>query len=122
VTHRVLIVEDDHDTREMLGHFLELEGYEVEKAANGREALDALRAADDASVILLDLMMPVMDGWQFRAVQRQDESLARIPVVVLTAAGARDRMPPIDADAWLAKPVDLDVLLDTLAPFCSEGQ
>jgi CheY-like chemotaxis protein len=122
VTHRVLIVEDDHDTREMLGHFLELEGYEVEKAANGREALDALRAADDASAILLDLMMPVMDGWQFRAVQRQDESLARIPVVVLTAAGARDRMPPIDADAWLAKPVDLDVLLDTLAPFCSEGQ
>jgi CheY-like chemotaxis protein len=122
VTHRVLIVEDDHDTREMLGHFLELEGYEVEKAANGREALDALRAADDASVILLDLMMPVMDVWQFRAVQRQDESLARIPVVVLTAAGARDRMPPIDADAWLAKPVDLDVLLDTLAPFCSEGQ
>jgi CheY-like chemotaxis protein len=122
VTHRVLIVEDDHDTREMLGHFLELEGYEVEKAANGREALDALRAADDASVILLDLVMPVMDGWQFRAGQRQDESLARIPVVVLTAAGARDRMPPIDADAWLAKPVDLDVLLDTLAPFCSEGQ
>jgi CheY-like chemotaxis protein len=122
VTHRVLIVEDDHDTREMLGHFLELEGYEVEKAANGREALDALRAADDASVILLDLMMPVMDGWQFRAVQRQDQSLARIPVVVLTAAGARDRVPPIDADAWLAKPVDLDVLLDTLAPFCSEGQ
>jgi CheY-like chemotaxis protein len=115
---RVLIVEDDPDTREMLGRFLELEGFEVEKAANGREALDALRAGDEASVILLDLMMPVMDGWQFRAEQRSDPSLSQIPVVVVTAAGPRDRVPAIDADAWLAKPIDLDILLETLAPFC----
>ena len=115
---RVLIVEDDPDTREMLGRFLELEGFEVEKASNGREALATLRAGERASVILLDLMMPVMDGWQFRAEQRSDPVLSQIPVVVVTAAGPRTRVPPIDADAWLPKPIDLDVLLETLSPFC----
>jgi CheY-like chemotaxis protein len=116
--HRVLIVEDDPDTRDMLAHFLELSGFEVEKAANGHEALNALRGGDNASVILLDLMMPVMDGWEFRAAQRLDPTLSAIPVIVVTAAGPRERVPPIDADAWLPKPVDLDRLLDTLMPFC----
>jgi CheY-like chemotaxis protein len=115
---RVLIVEDDRDTREMLGRFLELEGFHVTTAQNGREALDTLRANDGACVIVLDLMMPIMDGWQFRAVQKQDPDLSRIPVVVVTAAGPRDAVPRIDADAWLPKPVDLDALLDAIHPFC----
>jgi CheY-like chemotaxis protein len=117
-TRRILIVEDDPDTREMLGRFLEIAGYEVEQAANGSEALRVLRRGATASVILLDLMMPVMDGWQFREEQRRDPSLAHIPVVVVTAAGPRDRVPPIDADAWLGKPIDLDGLLETVAAFC----
>ena len=114
---RVLIVEDDRDTREMLSRFLELEGFEVSSAANGRLALDALQNAH-ASVIVLDLMMPVMDGWQFRQQQIRDPRLASIPVVVVTAAGSRTTLPPIDAQGWLSKPVDLDRLLQTIAPLC----
>ena len=117
---RVLIVEDDYDTREMLGRFLELEGFAVQTAENGKRALEALRAsdADSTSLILLDLMMPVMDGWQFRQQQVRDPQLASIPVVVVTAAGPRDAVPPIDAQGWLSKPVDLDRLLRTITPFC----
>jgi CheY-like chemotaxis protein len=114
----VMIVEDDRDTREMLGRFLELEGFDVHTAANGRQALDSLRAGDPASVILLDLMMPVMDGWQFRAAQINDPDLSHIPVVVVTAAGAREKIPAISADGWVSKPIDLDRLLATIRPLC----
>ncbi|MEO8075298.1 MAG: response regulator [Acidobacteriota bacterium] len=62
----IFIVEDDLDTREMLEHFLRMEGFQVETAANGKVALERLNGGTRASVILLDLMMPVMDGWQFR--------------------------------------------------------
>jgi len=118
VSRTVLIVEDDPDTREMLGRFLEFAGFEVATAGNGVEALGVLRAGRTASAILLDLMMPVMDGWQFRAEQRGDPSLSHIPVIVVTAAGPRERVPPIDVDAWLGKPIDLDVLLETLDSCC----
>ena len=83
----VFIVEDDGDTREMLGRFLELEGYRVETAANGKLALERLNSGVGACVILLDLMMPVMDGWQFRQAQIRDATLASIPVIVVSAAG-----------------------------------
>jgi len=114
----VLIVEDDRDTREMLGRFLELEGFHVATAENGQKALATLRAGSDACVILLDLMMPVMDGWQFRSAQKQDPQISGIPVVVVTAAGSRDAIPKIEADAWVPKPVDLDRLLAAITPFC----
>jgi CheY-like chemotaxis protein len=115
----VMIVEDDRDTREMLGRFLELEGFEVRTAANGQLALDALHQDCDApTVILLDLMMPVMNGWQFREQQRSDPRFSRIPVVVVTAAGPRDDIPEINADAWLSKPVDFDRLLATIDSLC----
>ena len=113
----VLIVEDDFDTREMLGRFLELEGYAVESASNGRQALDRLEEGAQACVILLDLMMPVMDGWQFRREQVQKQELAAIPVIVVSAAG-RDRLQQIHADAYLSKPVDLDELLQQIRQFC----
>ena len=119
---RVLIVEDDRDTREMLGRFLELEGFEVHTAANGEIALEALRGGNhDHCVILLDLMMPVMDGWQFRRQQVRDPQLAAIPVVIITAAGPRDAVPPIQADGWLSKPVDFDRLLETITPLCGKS-
>lgn len=117
-TPRVLVVEDDRDTREMVSRFLELEGFEVLTARNGAEALDSLKTSGRTCVILLDLMMPVMDGWQFRQLQQNDPSLSRIPVVVVTAAGPRERIPPIAADGWLAKPLDLDHLLATVERFC----
>ena len=114
----VMIVEDDPDTREMLERFLQLEGYDVRTAANGQIALDALQKDNALCVILLDLMMPVMNGWQFRRAQTEDPRLADIPVVVVTAAGAREDIPAIDATAWLSKPVDFDRLLATIGPFC----
>jgi CheY-like chemotaxis protein len=113
----VLIVEDDVDTREMLGRFLELEGYQVETAENGQRALDRLDAGVSACVIVLDLMMPVMDGWQFRQEQIQRAALANIPVIVVSAAG-RDRIERIHADAYLSKPVDLDELLGCVTQLC----
>jgi CheY-like chemotaxis protein len=117
VSPTVFIVEDDVDTREMLGRFLELEGYRVESAANGKVALERLDAGAPACVILLDLMMPVMDGWQFRREQVQHAALADIPVIVVSAAG-RDRIQQIDANAYLSKPVDLDELLERVTEYC----
>ena len=113
----VFIVEDDVDTREMIGRFLELEGFAVETAANGRQALERLDAGARACVILLDLMMPVMDGWEFRRQQTRHAAFAKIPVIVFSAAG-RERMRQIDANDYLAKPVDLDELLQRVSRFC----
>jgi CheY-like chemotaxis protein len=114
----IFIVEDDVDTREMLEKFLELEGYQVETAANGRQELDRLNHGLRASVIVLDLMMPVMDGWQFRAEQRRDAALASIPVIVVSASG-KERLRRIDADSYLSKPVDLEELLEKITECCS---
>jgi CheY-like chemotaxis protein len=114
----IMIVEDDPDTRDMLERFLELEGFGVRTAANGRLALDALQIDSAFCVILLDLMMPVMNGWQFREAQSNDPRLSGIPVVIVTAAGSKDDIPAIRADGWLSKPVDLDRLLATINPLC----
>ena len=116
-TATVLIVEDDPDTREMLGKFLELEGFHVETAANGQQALDKLATGVNASVIVLDLMMPVMDGWQFRRRQAEDARIAKIPTIIVSAAG-RDRMAQVSADAYLAKPIDMEELLTRVSEFC----
>ena len=113
----VLVVEDDVDTRDMLEQFLQMEGFSVETAANGKLALDRLHGGAHACVIVLDLMMPVMDGWQFRREQVRSEALANIPVIVVSAAG-RDRLEQIDADAYLSKPVDLDELLSRVTEYC----
>jgi CheY-like chemotaxis protein len=118
---QVLVVEDDRDTREMLEQFLEFEGFAVRTAVNGAAALDSLRSGQRPCVILLDLMMPVMNGWQFRAAQTQDPHFASIPVVVITAAGPRGAIPSIAADGWLAKPVDFEHLLAAIRPFCSRA-
>jgi CheY-like chemotaxis protein len=81
----VLVVEDDQPTRELLRRQLQADGWAVTEAANGRAALDALEREPEPSLILLDLMMPVMDGFEFRAEQVRDPALAAIPVVVFTA-------------------------------------
>jgi CheY-like chemotaxis protein len=114
----VFVVEDDADTRDMLARFLQLEGYHVETAANGRQALDRLAGGVNASVIVLDLMMPVMDGWQFRREQVRNSALAGIPVIVVSAAG-RDRFDALDANAYLTKPVDLELLLKEITVHCA---
>lgn len=103
----------------MLGRFLELEGFQVELASNGQQALDRLTAGMHPCVILLDLMMPVMDGWQFRREQVRDRELADIPVIVVSAAG-RERIAEIDANAYLTKPVDLEQLLERVSQYCCQ--
>jgi CheY-like chemotaxis protein len=115
--HTIFIVEDDRDTREMLGQFLELEGFHVETAANGRQALDRLTSGLKANVILLDLMMPVMDGWQFRQEQVRNQELADIPVIVVSAGG-RELIQRVKANAYVSKPVDLEELLTQITQLC----
>lgn len=118
--HEILVVEDDGAVRETLQELLEEEGYRVSPAANGREALERLRAGERAPcLILLDLQMPVMDGWQFRKEMRSDAALAGIPVVVISAdAGLERKVEGMAAAAVLPKPVSLDRLLDTVHHFC----
>jgi CheY-like chemotaxis protein len=114
----VLIVEDDADLREMMAQLLLLEGYKTETVANGREALQYLQRADRPDVILLDLMMPVMDGWEFRRRQLADPSMSDVPVVVLSALDP-SRAADLDGAAFLKKPLDFDRLLALVRQFCA---
>jgi CheY-like chemotaxis protein len=108
----ILIVEDDDDIREALAQILQLEGYVVREAANGREALDISAQHPTPSLILLDLMMPVMDGYQFRTEQMKDPSLSKVPVVVISAdTSVHEKMASFGAAAVLPKPISLDRLL-----------
>ena len=109
----VLVVEDDVDIRDSVTESLADAGYQVFCVGNGAEALDFLRTRPAPSVILLDLMMPEMDGWQFRVEQRKDSALASIPVVAMTANNS-PQAAAIDADAFLAKPFTTRALLEQL--------
>ncbi len=113
----VLIVEDDEDLRDMMAQMLTIEGFHATTVANGREALDYLHTASPPHVILLDLMMPVMDGWEFRRRQQADPELARVPVIVLSALD-QARGAIIDATAFLKKPLDFDLLLALVRQHC----
>ena len=116
----ILIVEDDQDLREALSEVLRDEGYSVAGAADGREALDRLRRDPRPSLILLDLTMPVMNGWQFRAEQREDPILSRIPVVVLSAGDhLLEEMVPLGIENYVNKPIELGQLLRTIERCCS---
>ena len=111
---QLLIVEDDPDLSQMLSACCEMEGHQVITAMHGGEALDLLRSGVKPDVILLDLMMPVMDGWGFRQAQRRDPDLARIPVIVLSAVTDRTPMAEIAPVAAFQKPVHLDDLMAML--------
>ena len=113
---RVLVVDDDDDIREIVVELLEANGFLVEGATNGREALDRLTSsAPRPEVIVLDLLMPVMDGPSFRRAQLADADLARIPVVVVSAnARVDETAAAMGVDAWLQKPFDAGKLLEYL--------
>jgi CheY-like chemotaxis protein len=117
----ILIIEDDAATREALIDVLTLSGYQAVGAANGVEALDLLRRPPHPGLVLLDLMMPVMNGMDFRARQLADPELAKLPVVVLSAVDARSAGDLGEPAAFLRKPVELDRLLDTVARFVDGG-
>jgi signal transduction histidine kinase len=109
----LLVVEDDEDIRETLVSLLSMEGFRVTGRSNGHEALVWLRESPKPDLILLDLRMPIMDGWQFRVAQKGDPQLARIPAIALSADSTA-KAAAIDAEAYLKKPVDYDTLLDTI--------
>jgi CheY-like chemotaxis protein len=108
----VLVVDDDFDLRRTVRDILQDEGYTVETAANGREALARLQQGDPPRVVVLDLMMPVMDGWQLIDELQQDEALARIAVVVISAS--RTALRTARAHPFLAKPLDYFKLVATV--------
>jgi CheY-like chemotaxis protein len=114
----VLVVDDDDGILETICEILQDEGYTVACVHNGERALDWLRTAGQGSgpcLILLDLMMPVMDGFRFREIQKEDPSFKAIPVVVISAHARKDQ---VDADAFLSKPIDLQQLISTVQQYC----
>jgi CheY-like chemotaxis protein len=117
---KVLIVEDDDTTREALSCILERAGYSVAAVANGREAINYLhRNHGRPQLIILDLMMPVMNGWEFRRQQRHDPALAAIPVVVCSAVGdIQQEVSLIGAVDCIQKPIDTDQLLNAVRRIC----
>lgn len=113
---RILVVEDDDAIALVLEDLLTGEGYLVDRAAHGAAALSMLESFQP-HVIVLDLMMPVLDGWGFRAAQRSlTPELARIPIVVLSGArDAADAAEELGASALVVKPFGLDALLEAIA-------
>jgi CheY-like chemotaxis protein len=107
----VLVVDDDAAIREVIAEVLRDEGYDVAEAANGAQALEALHAMAHPGLVLLDLMMPVMSGWEFLEEVRADGKLSHVPIVVVSAMAA----PGVSGH--LLKPVDLDRLLQTVETF-----
>jgi CheY-like chemotaxis protein len=108
----LLVVDDDADIRESLRDFLEEEGYRVLTAANGREALDMIGSLGETPILLLDLLMPVMSGWEVLDALRTERST--VPVIVLSAAADSSKVLTSGAQRFIPKPLRLDDLLEAL--------
>lgn len=117
-TARVLVVDDDEALLDALSRILESEGYEVATARNGKEALVLLASAPPPGVILLDLKMPVMDGWQFLATRAAESVAPHVPIVLLSGLPFIPNAPGV-AD-FLTKPIDPSRLLACVQRFCGE--
>ena len=113
----VLIVEDEPDNREMLAELLAIYGYTVTTATNGREALALLRTTPPPGVLLLDLIMPVMNGWELVAVLSEDSALNGIPIVITSGS---EPAPTKGVIRVLKKPLDMKVLLKLLESIASD--
>ena len=117
---RILLVDDDFAIQEGVAEFLEGEGFCVVSASNGLDALNQLRSGLRVDAIVLDVMMPMMDGWDFRAQQRANPALCRIPVLIITAVGfAGDTIrEQFKVDDVFSKPLDLRRFVRTLREVC----
>ena len=119
MTRTVLVVEDDQDGRELLGELLSLYGFRPVLAHDGLAALEALRS-ERPCMILLDLMMPRMNGWEFRQAQLGDPAIEHIPVVVVSADGNLARKADeVRAAAFVRKPIDTSELLQAIEKHCA---
>ncbi|WP_257458549.1 response regulator [Archangium lipolyticum] len=118
----MLVVDDDPDILEALSEILEAEGFEIRRARNGKEALERLEP-DPPQLILLDLMMPVMDGWEFAQRMRQKPNVANIPLIVLSAdRNVGSKATDIGAVGHLAKPFELNDLLEMVRRSLGQAQ
>jgi CheY-like chemotaxis protein len=115
MTHTVLIIEDEQELREMMRDALELYGYAVVTAADGQDAFDKLGGIDKICLVILDLLMPIMNGWDFLDRLRQRSELASVPVVVHSSAPGP---VPLGATRVLQKPVPLDRLIAVVREYC----
>lgn len=112
----ILIIDDDEAIRLALQAVLEKENFTVFAAANGQEGLELLGNIPQPCLILLDLMMPVLDGWEFLEIRKKDENISKIPVVVISAFS--DQAKKINADGFLKKPIDINQFLEMINKFC----
>jgi CheY-like chemotaxis protein len=116
---RILVVDDDPAIREILAELLADEGYRVDTAKNGADALGVLREGGSFCVVLLDLMMPVMDGWEFRQAQKADPELDGIPVIVFSGTDNLARqVHDLSVAEYLEKPIDAERLLACIGQYC----
>ena len=118
---KILIVDDEFDIVDVLRDLLQVEGYEVVTAANGREGLVRLRETN-VDLVLLDCMMPIVDGPEMLRLVREDERLRDVPVIMMSAAEMRQETRVLGSSAFLKKPFDLNTLLATIARLVSDGQ
>ena len=115
-TKSILIIEDEEGIREGLSLSLKLMGYQVFTASNGQEGLDILSQISSPQLIFLDLMMPVMNGWEFIENIKSIKKLAEIPIVVVSAYS--EQVKSIKLQGFLKKPVDLNLLYQTASEWC----
>jgi two-component system chemotaxis response regulator CheY len=119
--HSILLVEDDRQLYKAMRDILDAEGYRVIGAFDGQEAIDRLREGARPSVILLDLMMPRKDGYQFRAEQLADPLLASIPVIAYSGGKeVAEAVTALGVQHWFRKPIDFGALLEAIAVYCPD--
>jgi CheY-like chemotaxis protein len=119
--HSVLLVEDDRELHEAMTAILDAEGYRVIGAFDGQQAIDRLREGVRPSIILLDLMLPVKDGRQFRAEQLADPRLAAIPVIAYSGdARVADAARALRVEHWFKKPVNFGAMLEVISTYCPD--
>jgi DNA-binding response OmpR family regulator len=118
----VLVIEDDPSTRQLLATCLQLEGFPVTTASNGAEGLERMKQ-EHPCLVLLDLMMPIMNGEQFRAAQLEDRGLADVPIVCISAMhDAERRARLLHAIACISKPFDLDQIVRVVRCRCLDAK
>lgn len=115
MSRNILLIEDDDGIRDSVAECLSSEGYSVASVSNGVEGLEWLRRENHADLIVLDLVMPMMNGAQFLEAVRGDPAFRRVPVVLMTAAMPTSDAPIPQANGYLPKPFELDDLLATVA-------